>query len=1659
MRGRLERCAAILEASYRQLLRLPDERRASSPTAQWLLDNHFMIREQLRAARCELRGGNLKRLPRAAGAAKDAAPEVFHLAQELVAGLDRKLDAATVRGFLDAYQGKSALTLAELWAVTPMLRLALLEKLSGIAARTARLRPEARPSAPHGQGAASESGCETDRAAIASTIASLRALALMDWKEITELTSLVERVLERDPAGVYGRMTFESRDYYRDVVARLARRSTLSETQVAEMAIQSAEKSPPEETRRHVGYHLLGRGRRALEKRVGYRPTPLEAIRRSIARRGVGFYFGGIFALWLLATGAAAALGWRMGAARAAGPVGGLLLLLLAAGGVGHFAVTMVDWLCSLAVTPKPLMRMDFSAGIPADCRTLVAVPTILTSAQGVSSLLRQLELRFLANRDDNLWLALLTDLPDADRETLPGDSPLVTLARQGIERMNRRYGNAFFLLHRPRTWNAQEGLWMGRERKRGKLSALTRLLRTGDASEFQATVGDLTRLASVHYVITLDTDTRLPRDAGRELAGCMAHPLNRPRIDAKTRLVTGGHAILQPRVTTTVADAHRSPFGRLLAGDAGTDPYTRQTSHVYQDLFDQGSFIGKGIYDVQAWEAAVEGRFPENRVLSHDLIEGCFARSGFVGDVELFESVPSRVLADASRRHRWIRGDWQIAAWLLGRVPCAQGRASNPLSWLSRGKIADNLRRSLTPVFLFALLLVGWTLTPAAAGFWTLLVAAIILGPVTLSTALCFLRKCEGKPWRVHLADEAKTCFRGLASEAVAWCILPYTAHYHTDAILRALWRLHVSRRRLLEWTTASDAEVRAKASCPDHYEIMWACPIASVGMAALLLTWHPMALWGAAPVLAAWLLGPMLAWAVSQPMPSDSPRLTDEERLRLGRWARQTWHYFQTHTNAQTHWLTPDNVQQRSRPVLAPRTSPTDLGMGLLAELAACDMGYQSPAAMLERTGRTLHSLLHLEQYRGHFYNWYDIRTLRPAEPRYVSSADSGNLWAALIVLHGGAGEMRDRPLVPPRLVDGVRETLAVVASLGEPLRRGPAASRFQTRLAQLQASCDQSVGGKASDACRIISRLRRQAKELAAAVPEEYPELREWTRALFRQCAAAHRDLCRLAFWTHLAAFATEGKSPGGVLDGVVLTARQRQTWEGLRRAIETLDSQGTLRQLPAAATHIAEDAESLLPAGPNSANGDGRLPRKVEALLWRLAGAARRSAADGIAQLRQISRVQDLCRQFCAMDFRFLYNAERKLLAIGYNASQQRRDEGCYDLLASEARLTSFLAVSHGQLPREHWSALRTHRNLGLRQADAGELVGFALRVSHAGLGHAHLSRDVPGGELPGGRAAPDGLRSSAGDSVGDRRKLLPCDQRRPRLLLSCFRRARVGSGPGPGREPGRRSLRLGVSHGRRAARSPGEPCGPGTAGLPEPERLLRRDRLHARPRPGRPAGALSDRDGAPQRDDAPGVGQRPVGKAHAAAVPQRRNLRSPRLAAPGALAEGDPSGGPAIHRRDGSGAGGPGQVPYGRTNCRWVLPARVGSGFRSAARLRAGQLGSRKPGTVVRRGLKDAVQRGADFGQGRERLALPGLAVGELQEGHRRQGRIPEVLPGGDRVGPRRSGGPLGRVGQSKRSVKAAAKQVPQGVVGAVRPASTASDALQGMKRSAWPKSS
>ncbi len=598
-----------------------------------------------------------------------------------------------------------------------------------------------------------------DQVSMGNSITSLRAIGALDWKAFVEEQSYVDRVLRSDPAGIYRQMTFATRDRYRHSIEKIAKRSPRSEIQIARVAVELAQEAQrvhsdtaeeprtvqDVEPKHHIGYFLVDRGRNLLEKSVGYRRTPGDHVRRISAKFRLSLFLGGIAAVWGCLLAAVILL------ARAAGVTGETWntlgwIPLVGLGVYGsQFAVSIVNWLCILWVRPRPIHQLDFAKDIPLECRTMVVVPTMLGSPRGVESLLEQVEIHYLANRAPNLHFALLTDFRDAEHETMPDDAELVDLARQGIERLNHKYAedrrDIFYLFHRPRLYNAQEGVWMGLERKRGKLTDLNVLLSSGRTAAFSVIVGNLLPLSTVRYVITLDTDTQLPRDTAHKLIGCMAHPLNRPRFDAATGHVVRGYGILQPRVSVTIPDASKSAYSRLFAGEPGIDPYTNQVSNVYQDVFGEGSFIGKGIYDLQAFESALHERFPPNQVLSHDLIESCFVRSGLVSEFDLFEGFPARYLADASRRHRWVRGDWQLIGWLLPKVPQATGTVANSLSGLSRWKLFDNLRRSVMQPALLLTLITAWLLAPAAAWFWTIAALVLILSPIVLAAIPGLLR------------------------------------------------------------------------------------------------------------------------------------------------------------------------------------------------------------------------------------------------------------------------------------------------------------------------------------------------------------------------------------------------------------------------------------------------------------------------------------------------------------------------------------------------------------------------------------------------------------------------------------------------------------------------------------------------------------------------------------------------------------------------------------------------------------------------------------------------------------------------------------------------------------------------------------------------------
>ncbi len=934
--SRLAENEALLVAVRGLLTDAVNTDRRITPAGEWLLDNFYLIEEQIRTARRHLPAGYSRELPRLADGPSAGLPRVYDIALETISHGDGRLDVGGLGGFVSAYQTVTPLGIGELWAIPIMLRLALLENLRRVAARVGADRVDrnradywadqmvgiaekdpkslilviadmARSGPPmvgsfvaefarrlQGKSPAlalpltwieqrlSEDGLTieqlvqsenqqqaADQVSISNSISSLRFLGAADWRDFVEARSVIDRTLREDPAGVYSRMDFATRDQYRHIVETTARRSRRTEGEVAHLAIglaaAAAATAGPDVRAAHVGFYLVGEGLQQVERAVYTRVAVADAARRACLRHPLFFYLGSIAALTVLPAAALTlevrgegAPGWLLG-------ILGILLLLCSSQVAVAFVNVVVPWVAR----PKALPKMDLSGGIPRASRTLVVVPTLITSAQNVERLVEALEVRFLGNRDEHVSFGLLTDLADAAQETLPEDEALERLAERLIADLNRKYPpGTFFLFHRPRRWNPREGVWMGYERKRGKLGDLNALLRGRSTGQFSRVVGNARMLGEVKYVITLDADTQLPRDAARLLVGAMTHPLNRARYDEQRQRVTEGYGILQPRVAVSLPAANRSWYARLWASEPGIDPYTRVVSDVYQDLFGEGSFIGKGIYDVDAFDMAVGERFPENRILSHDLLEGCYARAGLLTDVQVYEEYPARYDEDVRRRSRWIRGDWQLWRWSLPGPPGRDGRRSrNPLSLLCRWKLFDNLRRSLTPAALVGLLLIAWAALSPAWG-WTLAGVGCLVVPALTAWLPGVVRKPADVGLARHLEAGVRSLGRQLAQALQTVACLPYEAYFSLAAVLRTAVRLLVTRRRLLEWTPSADHGLLSRQTLAASWARMWFAPSLAVVTGAYLAMVRPEGLAPAAPILLLWFTAPTVAWQVSRPL-----------------------------------------------------------------------------------------------------------------------------------------------------------------------------------------------------------------------------------------------------------------------------------------------------------------------------------------------------------------------------------------------------------------------------------------------------------------------------------------------------------------------------------------------------------------------------------------------------------------------------------------------------------------------------------------------------------------------------------------------------------------------------------------------------------------------
>ena len=1265
--------------------------RRITPAAEWLLDNYYLIEEQIRTTQRHLPKGYSRELPVLLNGSCAGLPRVYGIAQETIAHGDGHVDGESLRRFVVSYQTVAPLTLGELWAIPIMLRLALIENLRRVAARVmddwndrrlatywanrlsevAERDPKsvvlavadmARSNPPmvssfvaelarrlRGQSPAlvlpltwveqrlAESGQSiermvrmeaqqqaADQVSIGNSIGSLRTLSALDWRGFVESTSLVERALSGEPAGIYPHMDFATRDHYRHAVERLARHSVLSELDVAEAAVALAReggKGERAEARGHVGFYLVDSGLDALEMRVGARMIPARLWRRLMqqGRRPVMLYLGLIALLTVL-------LAWPLvqGLPLAAGSRWPWLLLALPAVLVSsQLAISLVNWLATVTTGPRLLPRIDYDEGLPSDRRTLVAVPAMLTGPGDVDELAEDLLVRCLANRDRYLHFALLTDFADADAASQPQDEALLGAMRARIEALNAAYADAgedrFFLFHRPRVWNPSERSWGGRERKRGKLADLNAWLRGGARDAFALVVGRGEALADVRYVITLDADTQLPRESARRLVGAMAHPLNSLAFDPVHGRVVAGHAILQPRVGISLSSAMRSAYARLFGSDAGIDPYTRAVSDVYQDLFDEGSFIGKGIYDLDAFERVLGERFPDNRILSHDLLEGCYARSGLISDVQLYEEYPAHYLDDARRRHRWIRGDWQLLPWLLPWAPARGGGwRRNPLTALSRWKILDNLRRSLVPPSLLVLLLFGW-LSRAPQPSWTFAVLMMVLVPLLLSSLLELLQKPRDAMLDQHLRVAMREVGQHATRAVLGLAWLPHEALYSLDAALRSLWRLFVSRRNLLQWHPSRQAARARVDEAAALWRSMWIAPLLGVLAGVALTCTRPVALGVAGPFLLLWLVAPAVAWWVSRAPSSPRFNATPADLRFLRRLARKTWAFFESHVGPQEHWLPPDNRQEKPELTIAHRTSPTNMGLSLLANLSAWDLGYLSAGRVLQRTRDSLHTMQGLPRHRGHFYNWYDTQSLQPLPPHYVSTVDSGNLAGHLLTLRSGLLELADAPLFGRHQFDGLADTFELLESA---LARG---DRHADAVADLRRELDAALAQPPASVEHAAACMERLASLIDAVAPalDGHPESEVgfWLQALREQCLDGRDYLRPFAGWT-----------PG-----------------------EHDPAIPSLRRLAQADT----------------------------------APEARHHAAGLLAAIERLAAQSGALAE---MDYGFLHDTRRDLLSIGYNVDERQLDAGCYDLLASEARLTSFVAIAQGQLPQESWFAL-------------------------------------------------------------------------------------------------------------------------------------------------------------------------------------------------------------------------------------------------------------------------------------------------------------------------------------------------------------------------------
>ena len=1325
----------FLEQAYRDIVDYSTRTQEVLPATEWLLDNFYSLQDLRAEIEKDLPYKFERQLPRNSSGDFQGYPRIYGLLVELIEHTDSQLQSDTLKAFIKAYQVQVPLSSGELWAIPIMLRIVLLENIrrlteeilftqaereaadqwvlpllesehgpdewegilktltvqkeysSAYAEQMLRhLRDLGVDSAPllrwvdrvvAKQDTTIEELAKLERqrqsmyqVSMGHAMLSIHFVTAEDWSHFFEEVSLVESEFNKDPSGIYSKMDFLSRDAYRHQVEKIARSFKVSELAVARKVLSRSAKAHErgESVSSHVGYDLIGPGRVALEREVEQdfgksRNQAISKIRLAIRKKPVLYYFGSL----LIGVGGLSA--WVLSYAFQVTPLS-LNYIVIVMGllvWASSLIIPLLNWFASILFNPTFLPKLELRDGIPEELRTMVAVPTLLTSVGRVHDLIGQLEVYYLANKDENLHFSLLGDFTDASSEIVHGDEAIIEAATVAIGNLNNKYGqDRFYFFHRRRIFNASEGVWMGWERKRGKLVEFNCLLRQEGKTSYEVQIGELSILSTFRYVITLDADTQLPQGTARQLIGTLAHPLHAPQLSEDGGRVVQGYGILQPRVGVSILSAGASKFARIFTGRVGVDPYTTAVSDVYQDVFGEGIFTGKGIYDVNVFHQVTHKTFPENTILSHDLIEGLYARAGLVTDIELVDGYPANYLAYMRRLHRWVRGDWQLLPWLF-----------KPIPFVSRWKIFDNLRRSLEAPALLMLLILAFTAFSGEPWICVGLISLSLIWPMVLNM-FCMLF-AEGAD-NENMGQDMLTMVRQFSLQFI---FLPFQAFIMLDAIIRSVYRQFFSHRHLLEWETAADTEKRLDVSYKTMVSSMW--PVMLFVLVASLTVHYlfPVKLGRLVPLAMLWLASPWVAYRVSLPIRHKKELLSCAEQHAARRWARKIWAFFEEFVCIEDHWLPPDNVQIDPPNGIAHRTSPTNIGLALLANLAARDLGYITLAKVHDRIKSTLEILEGLDQWKGHLYNWYDTQSLVPLEPRYVSTVDSGNFVLYLLTLKSGLSETLNKPLIDLEYARGLKDTYGLLLeAVGED--SDEELSGFGQALDQILTSDEAWNFENWMNLLTLWPGLLLERK-----LP---PEGGYWASRLESMIQTFRQEMRDFYPWV----FDHEPvESPALFNPRSLKTSTMYEFSECLALRQEKQD----IYPCPWAVKHDSSEAQEIYNARIFKTSSlhelskcyregleEVGLPLKTKALI--------QGALLKLQSYQQVSvdLQQRLETMAMATDFSPLFDETRQLFSIGFRVTESMLDKSYYDLLGSEARQASFIAIAKGDVKHNHWFKL-------------------------------------------------------------------------------------------------------------------------------------------------------------------------------------------------------------------------------------------------------------------------------------------------------------------------------------------------------------------------------